>query len=80
MSRMIKAIRHIQLNKIAYTPNLYKAVITYEPHPTKYDESDDLEYQKDLINKLINEKWFYNIITQDYINKSIDNIFDKYKY
>ena len=25
---------------------MFKAVLTYEKHPTEYDESDDLEYQK----------------------------------
>ena len=52
---MIRNIRHIQIKKIAYTPNLFKAIITYEAHPTEYDESDDIEYQKGLMNKLIKE-------------------------
>jgi len=43
---MIRNIRHIQIKKVAYHPNLFKAVLTYEKHPTEYDESDDLEYQK----------------------------------
>ena len=43
---MAKSIRHIQIKQIAYTPKLFEACITYEPHPTEYDESDDLEYQK----------------------------------
>ena len=59
---MIKAIKHIQVKNIRYTPKLYKAVIYYEPHthPTYYDESDDLEYQKLLMNKLVNQNWFHN--------------------
>ena len=55
---MIRNIRHIQIKKIAYTPNLFKAIITYESHPTEYDESDDIEYQKGLMNKLIKDNWF----------------------
>ena len=43
---MIRNIRHIQIKKVAYHPNLFKAILTYEQHPTEYDESDDLEYQK----------------------------------
>lgn len=45
---MIRNIRHIQIKKIAYHPNLYKAILTYEDTPTKYDESDDIEYMKYL--------------------------------
>ena len=55
---MIKVVRHIQLNKIAYSPNLFKAIITYETYSNEYDESDDLEYQKELMNKLLKDKWF----------------------
>ncbi len=58
MNQLVKAVRHIQINKIAYTPSLYTAVITYEAHPAEYDESDDIEFQKDLMNKLINDNWF----------------------
>jgi hypothetical protein len=43
---MIKNIRHIQIKKVAYCPNLFKAILTFEKHPTTYDESDDLEYIK----------------------------------
>jgi hypothetical protein len=50
---MIKVVRHIRLNKIAYSPNLFKTVITYETYSNGYDESDDLEYQKELMNKLL---------------------------
>ena len=58
MNRLVKSIRHIQIKKIAYHPKLFEASITYEPHPTLYDESDDLEYQKSLMNKLIKDEWF----------------------
>ena len=50
---MIKNIRHIQIKKIAYHPNLFKAILTFEGHgmiPNEYDESDDLEYIKYLEN------------------------------
>ena len=55
---MIKLVRHIQLNKIAHSSNLFKAIITYETYSNGYDESDDLEYQKELMNKLLKDKWF----------------------
>ena len=58
MNGLVKAVRHIQIKKIAFTPQLYSAIITYETHPTEYDESDDIEAQKDLMNKLIKENWF----------------------
>ena len=48
---MIRNIRHIQIKKIAYCPNLFKAVITFEGHGmvnNEYDESDDLEYIKKI--------------------------------
>ena len=56
---MIKVVRHIQIKQISYCPKLFEALITYEPHPTEYDESDDLEYQKTIINQLISQNWFY---------------------
>jgi hypothetical protein len=68
MYRLIKSVKHIQIKQIAFSPKLYEALITYEPydkhptqvwHPTQYDESDDIEYQKTLINKLIGVNWFY---------------------
>ena len=58
MYRLAKSIRHIQIKQIAYSPKLFEATITYEPHPTLYDESDDLEYQKSLMNELIKDEWF----------------------
>ena len=61
----IKNIRHIQLNRISYTPRLYKVIIDYTPHPTEFDESDDIEYQKKLINILVKEEWFYSVPVVD---------------
>ena len=43
---MIRNIRHIQIKKVAYHPNLFKAVITFEKPTISYDESDDIEYIK----------------------------------
>ena len=58
MNRLVKSIRHIQVKQIAYSPKLFEAIIQYEPHPTEYDESDDLEYQKQLMNDLVKHNWF----------------------
>ena len=60
---MIKVIHHIQINKISYTPTLYKACIIYQPYNNKYDESDEIEYnkQKRLLNKLLKDNWFRDI-------------------
>tara|TARA_R100000654_G_scaffold17460_2_gene36544 strand:- start:1323 stop:1508 length:186 start_codon:yes stop_codon:yes gene_type:complete len=43
---MIKNIRHIQIKKVAYHPRIFQAIITFEEHKYKYDESDDIEYIK----------------------------------
>jgi hypothetical protein len=43
---MIRNIRHIQIKKVAYHPNLFKAVITFEKPTIRYDESDDIEHIK----------------------------------
>tara|TARA_R110002049_G_scaffold7488_3_gene43376 strand:- start:2387 stop:2566 length:180 start_codon:yes stop_codon:yes gene_type:complete len=43
---MIRNIRHIQIKKVAYHPNLFKAILTYEEISNKFDESDDIEYIK----------------------------------
>ena len=51
---MIKSVRHIQLNKISYAPNLFKAVIISEPYNNKYDESDEIEHNKTKQTKLLN--------------------------
>ena len=40
---MIRNIRHIQVKKVAYHPNLFKAIITFERPNIEYDESDDIE-------------------------------------
>ena len=48
MNGLVKSVRHIQIQKIAFTTQLYTAIITYEIHPTHYDESDDIEAVKNL--------------------------------
>ena len=48
---MIKVIRRIQLNKISYSPQLFTTLNIKQIHPTQYDESDDIEYQKQFIKK-----------------------------
>ena len=54
---MIRNIRHIQIKKVAYHPNLFKAILTYEDN---CDESDDIEYLKlkelERIKKLIKSR------------------------
>tara|TARA_R110000824_G_scaffold5015_4_gene23465 strand:+ start:797 stop:1015 length:219 start_codon:yes stop_codon:yes gene_type:complete len=72
---MIKVIRHIQLNKISYTPTLFKAVITYEPYSNEFDESDEIEHnkQKKLLNKLIKEEWFKDT---KYISPNSEGLWD----
>ena len=58
MNNIVKSVRHIHIQQIAYTPSLFQAIITYEPHPYAWDESDELENQKNLVNKLVEDKWF----------------------
>jgi hypothetical protein len=58
MNNIVKSVRHIHVQQIAYTPSLFQAIITYQPHPYKHDESTELEYQKNFINKLVEDKWF----------------------
>ena len=58
---LLKAVRHIQVKKIAFEPKLFQAIITYESHPYERDESDDIEHQKKLMNALIRSNWFVNI-------------------
>ena len=55
---IIRNIRHIQIKKIAYTPNLFKAIIIFEKPNIEYDESDDIEHIKlrDLDNFLTEYK------------------------
>jgi len=43
---MIRNIRHIQIKKVAYDPNIYKAILTFDKSNILYDESDDIEYVK----------------------------------
>ena len=43
---MIRNIRHIQIKKVAYDPNIYKAILTFDKSNILYDESDDIEYIK----------------------------------
>ena len=40
---ILRNIRHIQVKKVAYHPNLFKAVITFERFNIQYDESDEIE-------------------------------------
>jgi hypothetical protein len=58
MNALVKSVRHIQVKQIAYCPKLFQMIIEYEPHPTEYDESDDLEYQKQLANDFLKINWF----------------------
>ena len=60
MNQLVKSVRapRVQVKQISYSPKLFQAIIQYEPHPTEYDESDDLEYQKNLINNLVKHNWF----------------------
>ncbi len=58
MIGLVKKVRHIQVKQISYCPEIFQAIIDYEPHPTKFDESDDVEYQKQLMNDLIKDNWF----------------------
>ena len=55
---MIRNIRHIQIKKVAYHPNLFKAIITFEKPNINYDESDDIEYIKlrELEKNIIKKK------------------------
>tara|TARA_R110002074_G_scaffold157754_2_gene314861 strand:+ start:453 stop:683 length:231 start_codon:yes stop_codon:yes gene_type:complete len=76
MYRLAKSVRHIQIKQIAYSPKLFEATITYQPHPTEYDESDDLEYQKSLINKLIGDEWFCSPCEKLARSRRIDPVHD----
>jgi len=61
MNGLVKTIRHIQIKKISVIPHVYTAILTYETHPTEDDEDDDIEHQKNLINKLIKDNWFVGV-------------------
>jgi hypothetical protein len=54
-SAIFKKIHHVHLNKVSYSPELFKSVIINKSHPTQYDESDDLENQKKLLLKKKNQ-------------------------
>tara|TARA_R110002020_G_scaffold149810_2_gene326255 strand:+ start:145 stop:369 length:225 start_codon:yes stop_codon:yes gene_type:complete len=63
---MIRNIRHIQVKKVAYHPNLFKAILTFERPNIEYDESDEIEYIKYLehqkddcpkCEKVLRERW-----------------------
>ena len=58
MNGLVKSVRHIQVKKISCNPKIFQALINYEPHPTEFDESDELEYQKQLINDVVCHNWF----------------------
>tara|TARA_Y100000401_G_scaffold116941_2_gene124066 strand:+ start:1265 stop:1477 length:213 start_codon:yes stop_codon:yes gene_type:complete len=51
-STLIRNIRHIQIKQVAYHPNLFKAVITFEKTNIDYDESDDIEYLKNVLEDI----------------------------
>ena len=55
---LVKSVRHIQVKQISFHPKLFEAIITYQPHPTEFDESDELEYQKQLMNDVVCHNWF----------------------
>ena len=48
---LVKSVRHIQVKRISFHPKLFEAIITYQPHPTESDESDELETAKLLAAK-----------------------------
>jgi hypothetical protein len=55
MNGLVKAVRRIQLKQISSAPNIFQAIITYEPLSSG---SDDLKYQKQLMNDLVLHNWF----------------------
>jgi hypothetical protein len=65
MNSIVKSVKHIHIQQIAYTPLIFQAIITYEPHPCAFDESDELEAQKNVVNKLINDKWFTKPLSRE---------------
>ena len=53
-------VKYIQLNKIAFSPNLFRSVVSlpsdnlrviYKPYSNEYDESDEIEYNKTNLQK-----------------------------
>ena len=55
-------ILRIQNKTIAYSPSIYRIIYDIKPHPTEYDESDDLEYQKRLPSKPYRSVWDTRIL------------------
>ena len=55
---IFRNIKHIQIKKVAYTPNLYKAILTFE----------DTE-NKDIKKVVSNNKNYNNIFDFDVIKK-----------
>tara|TARA_R110000787_G_scaffold153344_1_gene267219 strand:+ start:159 stop:449 length:291 start_codon:yes stop_codon:yes gene_type:complete len=55
----MKRFININNNTLSYSPRLFKAVITtnnLSKHPTEYDESDEIELQKDTMTLEEREK------------------------
>jgi hypothetical protein len=47
-----RIIRYVQQGKVAYSPQIFTNLkIVCVSHPTQYDESDDIEYQKTYIKE-----------------------------
>ena len=65
MNRLAKSVRHIQIKQIAYSPKLFEATITYEPHPTKYDENGYSKNPQKLI-EMIKKHFFLTKEELDY--------------
>lgn len=51
-STLIRNIRHIQIKKVAYHPNLFKAVITFEKTNRHYKENDEIEYLNNVLEDI----------------------------
>ena len=63
---MIRNIRHIQIKKIAYHPNLFKAILTYEAPRTKLKDLEKYEI-KEINNKYIKKLEARNKIVENNI-------------
>ena len=55
MNQLVKSVKHIHVQQISVTPQIIQAIITYEPYPC---DNTNIESQKSIINKLIEDKWF----------------------
>jgi len=51
-STLIRNIRHIQIKQVAYHPNLFKAVITFEKTNIHYKENDEIEYLNNVLEDI----------------------------